>query len=306
MKGGTGIVSYGDLASFVCSDVSGMDTTGLARWSYMMFFGWEGHVTMVLVSYNPSPTAALHTSSSYHLQKAYFTMAEKDMTCPRRCFKMDLITIIKQWHSDGHHIIVCLDMNDHVYHTRLGHALVDSDDLDLRETILSHSGQHLTATYFCGSKPIDAVWATPDVDITNACTMPVGYSIGDHRVFIIDFSTSSLVGINPQLILRPAARQLNTKILNCAEAYNHLLEAQLIRYWLIDKLQHAHRSCPTQSGLQNALAPSIRHLQTVWDMRNAAAAAAWSQAASPFLLKLPCGSRELYATELFSGFGQAR
>ena len=38
----------------------------------------------------------------------------------------------------------------------------------------------MTATYFGGTKPIDAVWATGDIDVLNACAMPIGYDIGDH------------------------------------------------------------------------------------------------------------------------------
>lgn len=157
----------------------------------MTFTGRDGHLTTVIVGYNPCRTTASHTSSSYQLHKAYFTMAEKDMTCPHRRFEADLIALLRLWCSEGRHIIVCLDMSHHVYHSRLGRALVESDDLNLQETILTQTGQGLTSTYFRVLKPIDAVWATPDVDVMNACAMPIGYGIEDHWTFIIDFSTSS-------------------------------------------------------------------------------------------------------------------
>ena len=44
MEGGTGLVAYGELASLLRPDLSGMDTTGLARWSFMTFSGKEGHL----------------------------------------------------------------------------------------------------------------------------------------------------------------------------------------------------------------------------------------------------------------------
>ncbi|KAL7521203.1 LOW QUALITY PROTEIN: hypothetical protein ACHAWX_005897 [Stephanocyclus meneghinianus] len=53
MEGGTGMVAYGKLASLLRPDLSGMDGTGLARWSYMTFSGKEGHLTTVVVGYNP-------------------------------------------------------------------------------------------------------------------------------------------------------------------------------------------------------------------------------------------------------------
>lgn len=39
IEGGTGLVSYGELASLIRQDLSGLASTGLARWSYMTFSG---------------------------------------------------------------------------------------------------------------------------------------------------------------------------------------------------------------------------------------------------------------------------
>ena len=43
----------------------------------------------------------------------------------------------------------------------------------------------------------DGVWVTSDVVIIGACVMPAGYGIGDHRLFVLDFLTSSLIGHDP-------------------------------------------------------------------------------------------------------------
>jgi len=67
----------------------------------------------------------------------------------------------------------------------------------MAESVLLSTSWELTATYFRGSNPIDAIWATQDLEVLNACAMPIGYSIGDHRSFIVDFSTCSLVGKIP-------------------------------------------------------------------------------------------------------------
>ena len=56
------------------------------------------------------------------------------------------------------------------------------------------TARQLGATYFRGSKPIDEVWTTGDITVTNACVMPVGFRVGDHRLFVIDFATTTLVG----------------------------------------------------------------------------------------------------------------
>ena len=79
-------------------------------------------------------------------------------------------------------------------------------------------------TFFQGKDPIDGVWVTPDVVITGACVMPVGYGVGDHRMFLIDFLTSSLIGCNPPKIVRTAARRLNTIIPGVEAKYVSMLE----------------------------------------------------------------------------------
>jgi hypothetical protein len=69
----------------------------------------------------------------------------------------------------------------------------------------THGGK-LGATHFRGSKPIDGVWDSKGITISNVRAMPVGFGIGDHRMIVVDFTTESMVGINPQAVVRPGAR----------------------------------------------------------------------------------------------------
>jgi hypothetical protein len=86
------------------------------------------------------------------------------------------------------------------------------------------------ATYFRGSKPIDRIWATLDITVCNACIMPAGYGIGDHRLFIIDFASWDIVGDTAPKVVRPASQQLNTKIPRAAAKYARLLEEKIIQH----------------------------------------------------------------------------
>jgi hypothetical protein len=38
-------------------------------------------------------------------------------------------------------------------------------------------------------QPTDAIWASKDVEIVGTGAMPVGYSIIDHYLFVVDFAT---------------------------------------------------------------------------------------------------------------------
>ena len=101
----------------------------------------------------------------------------------------------------------------------IGKTLNSADDLRMKEAISYFTGKKLGATFFRGTRPIDGVWHTPDVIVTGACVMPAGYGVGDHRLFVINFLTSSLVGLTPPCIVRSQALRLNTKIPLAAEKY---------------------------------------------------------------------------------------
>ena len=71
--------------------------------------------------------------------------------------------------------------------------------------------------------------------------MPVGYGVGDHRLFVVDFRTSSLVGDGINKIERPTSRRLNTRLLDCKENYVCSLEGNIVRHRLREKVERVHR-----------------------------------------------------------------
>ena len=102
------------------------------------------------------------------------------------------------------------------------------------------TGKKIGATFFRGSKTIDAVWATPDIVLVGACVVPAGYVVGDHRLFVLDFLTSSLIGQAPSQIIRSGARGLSTKIPSTKDNYNNVLENLVLRHRLIEWMVAAH------------------------------------------------------------------
>ena len=66
--------------------------------------------------------------------------------------------------------------------------------------------------------------------------MPVGNGVGDHRLFVVDFTTRSLVGETPKSVVRPASRRLNTRIEGCREGYVEDLERNVKRHRLREKI----------------------------------------------------------------------
>ncbi len=98
--------------------------------------------------------------------------------------------------------MVCLDANEDIYKKSLRKSLTKIDGLRLSEVVGDFTGTKIGPTFFRGSKPIDGIWATQDVQVTHACIMPAGYGVGDHRLFVVDFQEESLVGSAPFCIVR--------------------------------------------------------------------------------------------------------
>ena len=83
--------------------------------------------------------------------------------------------------------------------------LTNTKGLGMIEAVGQYTGKKIGPTYFWGQLLIDGMWTSPDVTIPNACIMPAGYGIGDHRLFIVDIQTSSLVGMGPPRERRAAS-----------------------------------------------------------------------------------------------------
>ena len=72
-------------------------------------------------------------------------------------------------------------------------------------------------------------------------------------MMVVDFTTESMVGINPQAVVRPGARRLNSKIPRCLARYNAKLEELLERHRITEKVVKAHLAANTPDELQATL-----------------------------------------------------
>jgi hypothetical protein len=127
----------------------------------------------------------------------------------------------------------------------------DPEGLGMVEAVGKYTRKKIGPTYFRGQLPIDGIRTTPDVTIANACVMPEGYSIGDHRLFIIDVHTSLLIGMGPPRERRAASRRLNTRLPHVVKKYVDNLERNLTRHRLIDKLGEAHTEGRSKEDVQS-------------------------------------------------------
>jgi hypothetical protein len=191
------MIAFGDSMGFITK--MGRDPYGLGQWCWMLYGGSEGCNTRVVVAYNACKNSKKDSRTMYQQQRQYFIMKRKDLTCPNKLFQQHLVHQLKKWRKEGDRIILFMGHNKHTYDGPLGRALADTDQLGLQEAVLRHTGRKTGTTFFQGSKPIDGLWVTSNIDIINACVMPFGYGIGDNQMFILDVTMESLIGKNPTL-----------------------------------------------------------------------------------------------------------
>ncbi len=216
------------------------DATGLGRWTTMLSKG-DGVQTWMVCEYNPCKNKRTDSRTSYQQQQRFLIMHKQDhRTCPQAKFREDLLHLLPTWWVAGDCIVMWLDANKDIYKMEVRKALTDLGMLGTKEVMGAYMGKKIGPTFFWGQLPIDGIWATPEVTISNACIMLAGYGIGDHRLFVIDIHTSMLIGTGLPRVQWAALRWLNTRLPHVALKYAKNLEENIQQHHLIEKLGEAH------------------------------------------------------------------
>lgn len=103
-----------------------------------------------------------------------------------------------------------MDANQKASTGQLSWALIDPSGLAMSAGLSTHR-QRDRATISWGSKPIDAIWVTQDIQVTNMCVLPLGYGVGDHRMFVLDITNQSMTGATNFLIQHPPHRWISSQ-----------------------------------------------------------------------------------------------
>jgi len=252
-EGSTAVLSYGNLLQQFNLEGSGRDELGLGRWTYMRFVGEDRIVTRVICGYSPCANKKKDSSTVYQQHRRHLISKLKDDTCPCACFREDLLHQMKQWRKDGERLILCLNSNENIYRGELGRRLTELDGLGMKEVVGEFTARQLGATYFGGSEPIDGVWTISDITMMNACVMPVGFGVGDHRLLVINFATTTLVGSGTTTVVRPTLRRRNTKIHGCADRYNKSLRRNILRHRHLERMVAEASSGASKSDMAQTL-----------------------------------------------------
>ena len=244
--GGTCIAAIGRFASYVTH--TGSDLTSLGRWSWIQV-GGGGKTTRIITAYQPTKPGAKTMGETVWDQHIRYFESRGEVRHPRLMFRVDLLNLIRECRTAGEEIILIGDFNENVYDGLLSQNLLH-DDIRMSELCFRITGSRLPSTHIRGSVPIDAVYATTGVGGLAVTLLPHRAGVGDHRVFVIDISSESVLGdVFPRVI--PASRRL----LNCASdrikaSYISVLNQLTDRHRVYQKLQKIHHDSTQMTHTQ--------------------------------------------------------
>jgi hypothetical protein len=185
-----------------------------------------------VVAYNVGKPKTQHLGSVYQ-QLLRYIQSEDINTNPRAMMREDLINLLKTWLQQGDRILLYMDANENVIDGPLCKRLAD---LGLSPNAHRLHG-FIPNTHVSGSECIDEVWSSIGLEVTGIQLQSFHKSIGDHRTFIVDFTTRSAIGLYAHLIVRPDCRRLVNSNKKCADKYRRLVEEQWSRHRIIERLE---------------------------------------------------------------------
>ena len=118
-----------------------------------------------------------------------------------------------------------MDANEHVTKGKLFSKLA-ADGIHLEEFSNKYWGRKPPHTFLNGTLPIDGAYKTKDVEIVNFAMLPFSMSPGDHRTFMLDVTTRSMLGEHLYKAFRPVSRRLVTSNKRCVNTYIRIKEEQ--------------------------------------------------------------------------------
>ncbi len=202
---------------------SGVGPYGLGHWCWLKV-GSGNKKTRIVIAYQPSGSKSTNSAGTTvrEQHKRYFE-ACGDLRSARTIFFEQLIAQLIVWKNTNSDIVLLGDFNENVYSGRFSKGLI-KQDLMLSEQCLQCTGIHIPPTFRDGTIPIDAIFATAGIECVNAYILPHKGGMGDHRCFIVDFTSSSIIGTKFPNIVQCSARKLHCKSTRLVQLYNAELD----------------------------------------------------------------------------------
>ncbi len=127
------------------------------------------------------------------------------------------------------------DFNENDYSGEISTVLA-GEDLRMTDICYQTTGELLPPTHSRGSTLIDAVFGTAGLVCSTASLLPFNVGIGNHRIFIVDFSLESILCNVFLCVILASSPFLNCKSDRIKKSYITALNQLLNRHLIFQKL----------------------------------------------------------------------
>lgn len=140
------------------------------------------------------------------------------------------------WKKSGYEVVLFGDFNENVYEGEISRQLAE-DDLLMTEAFKTANGFQTLASYFRGSTPITGCFTTQGIDVVNVYVSAHQAGAGDHRYWIIDLCSKSVLGASYPHLVRPRSRKLKCVVERTAKHYTKRLRQLCDRHLMYSKME---------------------------------------------------------------------
>ena len=150
----------------------------------------------------------------------------------------DFLAMLQCWRQQGDRLLIFIDMNKDILNGPLAKRMLR---MGLEEATHQHWGDIKPHTYLGGKEPIDAVFHTPDLEVTSTLQLSFHKGVGDHRTVLVDISTWSAIGKQEFQVIHPHAQRLNSKNNRARAKYLRYLKKQMATHKMTHHLDECER-----------------------------------------------------------------
>ncbi len=217
---------------------------GLGRWCSMLMYADKNHHFRIVSAFNVGRQAPRGDSTIFQQQLRYIQNHHLTTT-PRQLFMIDFLATLQVRRQQGDRLLIFMDMNEHILNGPLARRMVR---MGLEEATCNHWGSLEPHTYVGGKEPIDAVFHSPDLNVTATMQLLFHKGIGDHCTVLVDISTWSAIGKQEFKVVHPHARRLNSKNDRARLKYLYHIEAQMTIHKMTNRLEECERAIQGYPG----------------------------------------------------------
>ena len=238
-QGGVSMITANSMLEHVCE--SGGYERELGRWRWITLRGKQGKKTTLIGTYRTEMGWATSNNQLAALRST--EDGAKNLLEPTSLWYSDLKRLIQDKQDKGHNIVLSGDFNDDLTADKSKVQKL-TKDLNLREVLLErHGSEQAPKTYEYGSKPIDGIFVSGNIEVEKGGYIDSLDCPGDHCALWIDVKQTDIIGEQQDHTSKKFSRRVTAKIPSVKNAFQELMEEQMKQYNIREKVDTLYEKC---------------------------------------------------------------